>query len=232
MRSLPTLVLAAATAVVCCHVPADASARTGFPGASRAHNGPVHGWVSPQVKSAQKLLYVAGGSPPTVDIFTASGGQYTLAGQLTGFFDPQGIRTDDAGNLYVVDDFVPQEGPVGGQVDVFPKGATQPSRVINPYPWNPFDVAVDKAGDIYIANSNPIGKFSPGSVTVYGQSDVRPIRVLRGTDLKEIWGITLDARTSDVYVSYATDSSGTGHIARFTRGRGKPTDLGVSYGPP
>ncbi len=155
-----------------------------------------------------------------------------LAGQIAGFQSPQGIAVDAAGTLYVVNDYIPQEGPVGGEVDVFPKGATNPSIVIGDYPWVPFDVGVDKKGNIYIANIARIAQFSPGSVTVYDKAGKGPIRTLKGSNLGEAYGIAVDPHTSDVYVSYTQNLGGGGRIASFSDGRGKPQDLGVSFGSP
>ena len=188
-------------------------------------------WISPRAKSATDLLYVADGAQATVDIFSVAGSQITLVGQIANLNAPEGMTTDAAGNLYVVNDFVPSEGPTGGELLVFPKGQTQPSRTINPNPWDPIDVAVDKRGTIYLANIDPIGQFSPGSVSVYGKSDTKPLRVLKDAAFQEIVGIAVDPATRDAYVSYQSQS-GNGGLAVFRRGRGKAADLGVSYGPP
>jgi hypothetical protein len=191
----------------------------------------AHSWMSPAAKSAHNLLYVGNGSTGVVDVFSVGKKGTTLVGQLTEFQSPQGMTTDRAGNLYVVNDYIPQEGPAGGEVDVFPKGATNASLSINPYPWSPFDVGVDKKGNIYIANIAPISEFSPGSVTVYDAAGYGPIRTLEGTNLKEIYGIAVDQRTSDVYVTYTPSLGGAGHIASFRHGKGNANDLGVSFGP-
>ncbi|MBV9647291.1 MAG: hypothetical protein JO043_07505 [Candidatus Eremiobacteraeota bacterium] len=227
-----------ATVALCSLVPAlscfaGAEARTGFHAIMPVspHGRSPSGWMTPQARSAKDLLYVASGGAQTVDVFSVSGSQITLVGQIMNFNDPQGMATDAQGNLYVVDDYIPQEGPAAGQLDVFPKGATSPSRIIPTYPLTPFDVAVDKHGIIYISNIAPVGRLSPGKVTVYGKkSDVHPIRVLRDPASSQGWGITLDSATSDVYVSYALGS--TGRIVRFSGGRGKPVDLGVAFGNP
>jgi len=192
----------------------------------------AHSWMSPQAKAAHRLLYVANGSTGIVDVFSVAKKGTTLVGQISGFQSPQGMAVDAAGTLYVVNDYIPQEGPVGGEVDVFPMGATSPSLIVNPNPWAPFDVGVDKKGNIYIANIERIGEFSPGSVTVYDKAGNGPIRTLKGSDLAEIYGIAVDPHTSDVYVSYTPSLSGNGRIAMFRGGKGSATDLGVSYGTP
>jgi hypothetical protein len=192
----------------------------------------AHSWMSPQAKSARQLLYVANGSTGVVDVFSVTKKGTKLTGQIAGFQSPQGMTVDAAGTLYVVNDYIPQEGPVGGEVDIFPKGATNPSIIIGDYPWVPFDVGVDKKGDVYVANIAPITQFSPGSVTVFDKAGKGPIRTLKGASLGEAYGITVDQRTSDVYVSYTQNLGGGGRIATFAGGRGKAQDLGVSYGTP
>ena len=229
-RTLFVAVLAAAAAPSLCGAAVLGRHATSAQHARSAHR--AHSWMSPAAKSAHDLLYVANGSTGVVDVFSVAKSGTTLVGQLTEFQSPQGMTTDRAGNLYVVDDYIPEEGPVGGEVDVFPKGATNPSLSINPYPWDPFDVGVDKKGNIYIANIAPISAFSPGSVTVYDAGGYGPIRTLEGNNLKEIYGIAVDPHTSDVYVTYTPSLGGAGHIASFRHGKGNATDLGVSFGPP
>ncbi len=189
-------------------------------------------WMSPQAKSARQLLYVANGSTGNVDVFSVTKHGTARVGRIGGFQSPQGIAVDAAGTLYVVNDYIPQEGPVGGEVDVFPKGATNPSIIIGDYPWVPFSVGFDKKGNIYVANIAPITQFSPGSVTVYDKAGKGPIRTLKGAGLGEVYGIAVDQHTSDVYVSYTQNLGSGGRIATFSGGRGKAQDLGVSYGTP
>jgi hypothetical protein len=190
-----------------------------------------HGWMSQSARGARNLLYVANGAEANVDVFSVVGSQVAQVGSIGNLDMPEGMTTDEAGNLYVVDDFVPSEGPVGGQLLVFPKGANTPSRTINPYPQVPIDVAVDKHGTIYLANIDPITKFSPGSVWVYGASNDTPIRKLNDSNFQQVVGITVEPTTQDVYVAY-TSQSGNGGLAVFRKGRGKAVDLGVSYGNP
>jgi len=226
--------IAAAIAASAASLWGSASALAARPATPVRHGAaarPSHAWMSAAAKSAQQLLYVANGSTGVVDVFSVTKKNTTLVGQLTDFFSPQGLTTDAAGNLYVVNDYIPQEGPVGGEVDVYPKGATSPSLIVNPYPWVPFSVAVDKKGNVYIANIAPIGKFSPGAVTVYSAAG-ELLRTLKGSGLNQIYGMTVDRRTSNTYVSYTSSLGGSGHVAVFPRGKGNPSDLGASYGPP
>ena len=57
-------------------------------------------WVSPDVKSAHRLLFISDDSSQDVYIFTMPAMQ--LKGTLTGFNGPQGMCSDKQGNIWVV----------------------------------------------------------------------------------------------------------------------------------
>jgi hypothetical protein len=57
-------------------------------------------WVSPDVKSAHRLLFISDDSSNDVYIFTMPAMQ--LKGTLTGFDGPQGMCSDKQGNIWVV----------------------------------------------------------------------------------------------------------------------------------
>ena len=188
------------------------------------------GWMSPAAKAAKNLLYVANPFEATIDVFTLRGLKYTQVGQIGDSNAPDGMTTDAAGNLYVTDEGVATEGPVAGDIKVYPKGSTQYSRIIVPANWVPFDIAVGKDGTLNVANIAPIGSFSPGSVSIYPPNANQPSRVLRLQNF-QVYGIALHAQTPTIYVSYE-DSGSSGHIAAFRRARGKAVELGVSYAEP
>jgi hypothetical protein len=192
-------------------------------------------WILPEAKRAKELLYVGDptGSPSysgVIDVFSLRGIKYKLVGQLQDDNFPEGMTTDAAGNLYVTDMGVATEGPAAGDIKVYPKGSTQYTREIVSASWIPFDIAVHK-GSLYVANIAPFASFSPGSVTVYPPSASQPSRVLKFPNF-QVYGITMHAQTSTIYVSYGASGSGNGDLNEFVRARGKPKNLGVSYGDP
>jgi hypothetical protein len=74
---------------------------------------------------------------------------------------------------------------------------------------NPAAIAVDSAGNIYVANQGILG-FEPASITIYAagsNGDVAPIRVIKGprTGLKLPDALTVDS-LGGIYVSNQTDS--------------------------
>jgi sugar lactone lactonase YvrE len=194
-----------------------------------------HSWISPEVKHARNLLYVADptGEPSytgVIDIITVNGLKYKLLGQIQDDDDPDGMTTDAYGNLYVTDEGVATEGPAPGEIKVYPKGSTSYSRLIQPANWIPFDIAVSPNGTMYVANIAPLGYFNPGSVSIYPPQASQPSRVLRLPNF-QVYGITRHNNTSTIYISYAPEGS-EGRIAEFVHARGKAIQLGVSYSDP
>lgn len=193
------------------------------------------GWISPEAKGAKELLYVADptGSPSysgVIDIFSMHGVTSKLIGQIQDDNFPDGMTTDAAGNLYVTDMGVATEGPVAGDIKIYPKGSTSYSREIVSASWIPFDIAV-REGTLYVANIAPFAYFSPGSVSVYRPNKSVPVRVLQFPNF-QVYGITLHKQTDTIYVSYATEGSDEGEINEFLLARGKPKNLGVTYASP
>jgi len=192
--------------------------------------------MSAEVKTAKQLLYVA---DPTslpsyygkIDVFALHGLHYKLVGQIADYDNPQGMTTDAAGNLYVTDIGVATEGAAVGDIKVFPKGAKYYSRIIVPADWVPFDIAVGRDGTLYVANIAPVGYFNPGSVSVYPPLASQPSRVLQFNNF-QVLGVTLHRRSNTIYVSYDGTGGTGGSIDEFVHARGKPKNLGVSYGAP
>jgi len=203
------------------------------PAQQRTHA--ARSWISPEAKSAKELLYVGDptGSPSysgVIDILSLHGLKYKLVGQLQDDNAPEGMTTDEAGNLYVADMGVATEGPAAGDIKIYPKGATQYSREIVSASWIPFDIAV-RNNTLYVADIAPLVYFSPGAVTVYPPSASQPSRVLKFPNF-QVYGISMHRQTNTIYVSYGSSSSGDGEINEFVHARGKPRNLGVSFANP
>src|SRR5579862_2447400 len=71
------------------------------PAIAKAHTPGAAGaaWVLPQAKR-QDLLYISDLDAQAVFIYTYGHG-YKLVGELTGFFNPEGLCVDKTGNVYV-----------------------------------------------------------------------------------------------------------------------------------
>lgn len=142
-----------------------------------------------------------------VDEFSASqNGPVTpifqIAGPGTGLSQPYGIAVDANDDVFVVNDAGTPSAPGNPSLEIFPRGQTVPSRVIAGTATQlnvPIAVAVDDAGNIYVANSKG------NSVTVYGNAqsgNVAPIRAVSGgaTVLFGPQGVALDP-SGQLYVT-------------------------------
>jgi sugar lactone lactonase YvrE len=146
----------------------------------------------------------------------------TLAGKNTSLFTPAGITLDGAGNIYVTnDDYT--GGDIAGSIEVFPPGSNgnvTPTVIIYGSCSNlnvPQGVAVDSAGNIYVADRGP-GYGNTGAITEYaaGSNDcATPEATISGTTtgLTQPTGMIVDSSGK----LYITDSY-TDSIAVFSAG--------------
>jgi hypothetical protein len=82
-------------------------------------------WILPEAKKSD-LLYISDLLAQVVDIYTYGKG-YKLVGQLTGFFNPEGLCVDKVGNVYVTNDT--SDGVY--QITEYAHGSTTATRTIN-----------------------------------------------------------------------------------------------------
>jgi hypothetical protein len=120
---------------------------------------------------------------------------------------PWGIALDSKANIYVANF---EGGPIGiGAITVYPAGSngdtTPIATVSGPHTGldNPFGIALDSSGKIYVANF--IGGNGTGSVTVYpagSNGNVTPVATIIGADtgLDNPSGITVDF-SGKIYVA-------------------------------
>jgi sugar lactone lactonase YvrE len=138
----------------------------------------------------------------------------SLEGIDTDLEHPRGLALDGAGRLYVADarsaSGINAYGPDLGAVRVYRTGASgneAPLRTITGSATRlngPHGLALDRAGNIYVANLWGTG---PGSVTVYGPDaagDARPLRMISGpaTGLGSPTAVALGAHDT-LYVANA-----------------------------
>jgi sugar lactone lactonase YvrE len=150
-------------------------------------------------------VYSAGASQNASPIATIAG---TSTSDNTGFGTPNGIALDSAGNIYVANTF---GGPDGvGSITIYPPGSNgnvTPLATISDNPncapcdnttlSLPYGVAVDSAGNIYVANSQG-GADGMGSVTIYpplgtstGTLNEAPNETIAGTSSSDVTGFSL-----------------------------------------
>jgi hypothetical protein len=122
--------------------------------------------VSPEAKKQKQLLYVGDNANNRILVYKLKGkGQNPapIATITNGVFGPQGITTDESGNLYVTNLF-------GNNVTIYAPGSLIPQRTISQGINSPTDVKVDGFGNVYVANSPGLGAESYVSLYPAGSS--------------------------------------------------------------
>lgn len=103
-------------------------------------------WILPEAKN-DDLLYISDLIAQVVDIYTYRG--HKLVGTLTGFFNPEGLCVDKAGDVYVTNDT--SEGV--HQISEYAHGSTALLRNINDPDGRANGCSVDpKTGDLAVTN--------------------------------------------------------------------------------
>ena len=193
-------------------------------------------------------IYVANASYPTgsVTVYSkhADGNVapvQTISGSNTGLVQPEGITVDDAGKLYVSDFFGSHGKSDGGPsqqgaVFVFAakaNGNVKPIATIHDGLNYPYGVALDRTGNLYVAN------FQGCDITVYAARTYKLIRTITSAGsygLCYIDGIALDGagNTYVVDTPYSDHdvSSYSGFILVFGPGaNGRVLPIRVIAGP-
>jgi hypothetical protein len=173
-------ILVASAALASC-TGSGAPPQQGLVPTASAQSGSAHydrgkSWILPEAKKSD-LLYISDLIAQVVDIYDYSKG-YTLVGQLTGFFNAEGLCVDKKGNVYVTN--TTNDGVY--QIIEYAHGATSPSRTINDTQGRPNGCSVDPTtGNLAVADfwgpSETIGNVAvfpnaTGAPTSYSNSNI------------------------------------------------------------
>lgn len=169
----------------------------------------LRGWMSPDVKKENNLLYVS--CDEVVDIFSVP--KYSLVGQITdGIFLPGGLTIDRHRNLYVAN--------LNGTITVYPLGATTPSLTLTDLK-GVLDVAVGRNGYVYA------GGFG-GDIDVYPPGATTPVRQLSNPVLRHrVTGVAIGA-SNNLYATGLKRAFSDPAVVRFTNARGAGKNLGLT----
>jgi len=153
--------------------------------------------------------------------------------EISSSLETRGVALDPAGSLYVANAMSPYRKG-GGSIDIYVPGAggragsaeanVATRRTINGTETGlnqPSGVALDSAGNLYVANESSITVYAPDVGGFYDspKANVPPIRTISGANTRLInsWGVALDA-AGYLYVSNATANS----ITVYAPGSGGP----------
>lgn len=122
---------------------------------------------------------------------------------------PEGLFVDGQSNLWVADSY-------GSNIEVFPKGNSQPSATYDDPKERPNDVTICPNGSVFVANQIGVEAGS-GNISVYRPGAKTPSYKLK--DPNEVYGgyITCDSKGN--IFSTASDGTGDGWVDEFARGK-------------
>jgi hypothetical protein len=146
------------------------------PNANKVPHMSLHrSWIIPEAKN-DDLLYISDLLAQVVDIYTYHG--HKLVGMLTGFFNPEGLCVDKAGDVYVTNDT--SEGV--HQISEYAHGSTAVLRTLNDPDGRVNGCSVDpKTGDLAVTNfwgatdhegNVAVYAHATGNPTVYSNPDI------------------------------------------------------------
>jgi streptogramin lyase len=127
----------------------------------------LHGWMASTADASHPWLYVAGFSNNVVAIYDLGRFGFPQIGQITdGVNNPVGVTVDAQGAVYVAN-----QG--GGNVAIYPAGATTPSLTLSQGLSQPTCAAVDTNGDVYVTD-----RGSVQNIVVYPQGQTIPSTII------------------------------------------------------
>ena len=172
--------------------------------------------MSPAAQSGD-LLYV---SDTNGSVYVYSYPAAKLVGTLTGFKGPQGLCSDPAGNVYVVDT------PALAVLKYAHAGKT-PVQVLHVYGYYPVGCSVNAGnGDLAVANYTSNPQLGPGSVTVF-QNGQGMGKSYQDANINEFFFCSFDAK-GNLYVDGTNAGTTQTQFAELARGHRSLTNITVS----
>src|SRR5579885_1333222 len=139
----------------------------------------------------------------------------TMCAQITGLLNPQGLKVDNMGNLWIAD--------TGNSraVEFKPPYNGSPAVTLNDTGYYPTDIALCKG---YEAITNIFAtNGSAGNVEIYKGSDTNPTSTLTDSNTTSERFDTCDA-SGNLFTTYVTNN-GTGGTNEWVGGKGNPKEL-------
>ena len=177
------------------------------------------------------LVYASEPLASAVSIFSLGSKGFVPAGQLVFSDYPIGVTVDAAQRLYVAVTSLGASGSLPNDVEVFPRGATKPSKTYSDGLTGPDDVAVDSHGTLYVANISNFGCADDpgdGDVVEYAKGSMKPTLTI--TDIPgcpHALGLDASDNLYVTYIYYGSSGPSISDVIEYARGSTKGKALGL-----
>ena len=173
-------------------------------------------WSAPDAKRAP-LLYVTNANDGTVFAYTYPAGALEL--QLSGFKEPYGLCTDNAGDVWIVDDET-------SLITEYAHGSSTPIQTLTDSGEYPAGCSIDPTtGDLAVTNYETTGR-GQGGVSIYRKATGNP-KNYTDPSISRGWFCSYDAR-GDLFVDGDQSGSSGFQLAELLHGKGVLTNISIS----
>ncbi|HEY2474021.1 MAG TPA: hypothetical protein VGI19_04385 [Candidatus Cybelea sp.] len=171
--------------------------------------------------SRTAVVYASDWFNDVVDVFAQSGSKWHAFQRLSiDMTQPSGIATDRDGNLWVAQ-------TLGNGAYAFDLSTLRPVFALDDAGHEPYAIAIDRAGDAYLANTFDLE--DAGFVNYYPAGSQEASYRITDPSFEYLYGLAVDG-AANLYVSYL-DASGDGAISKFSPGsQGPGQNLGLEPG--
>ena len=140
------------------------------------------------------VIYVSDPNDSAIyEYLQAGNNQQPIAEITLDLYQPIGLKVDEAGNLWVANQF-------GHNLLVFKPGQSNPSKTYTDATFNPIDVAICKDRTVYAADYGTSN--SPGGVSIYKHGSMSPTGYIYGSPIVAVTSVTCDPK-GNLYYSWA-----------------------------
>lgn len=183
--------------------------------------GPVTPSFFRPAANGKPLIFIADERHNVVNIYLQNG-QNQLVGQITGLYEPLGVATDRAANVYI---------PLNQSVPVYaPPYTSGPSMILDDTGQFPYRVAISRLGVVAAVNicSAPSCALETASVTFYAPGTTQPCTtVLAPSNVALLDTPTFDHDGNLFVAGRSSASSGGGNIIGEVKGGCAATTFGL-----
>ena len=193
----------------------DSASAARYPGSGTpagVHSVTKSGFMSSAAKGSHRLLYISDPYDNKVNVYLQKGHNQSPIGHIAVNY-PTGLAVAHDGDLFVA-------SPLDGVVLAYHKGKTKPYATLTGTS-NAGGVAVDGAGNVYVANGT-------GAINVYARGSTTPTSTLTDGNIYFVYNIAVDG-AGDLFLSGQKPAPPSPpEIDEFPSGSMTPTTLPIA----